>query len=109
MKILFHFLRIYTLSQLKDESVVQLEDYMEGTLIRLNESYYAKVVKKKVIYYLIKNRRWIKTRPIPIEESEYVFPPGLVGVFQVEDDIFFFRKLKYCHRLLSDFKKVRTI
>ena len=88
--------------------MVEIEDYMRGALIRLNESFYAKVIRRKVIYYLIKNKRWIKSRPIPIQESDYKFPTDLEGAFQTEDDsMFFFRKFRYCHRMLSDYKPVR--
>lgn len=51
--------------------------------------------------------KWIRTRPKPIEETEYNFPKNIEAVYQSKENFnYFFRKNEYCKRKSDDNNKV---
>ena len=85
------------------EGFEDMDEFVNGAVIRLNETFYAKIVLNKVIFYLIKNKRWFKTSPIPVFKSQLNFPPNINAAFESIDGYFYFiRSDKYCKRRLKD-------
>ena len=61
------------------------------------------IIGNLVIPYVFKMNKWIKRRPIPVNQFEYKFPPNINAVFESIDEYFYFiRKDKYCKRKLKD-------
>jgi hypothetical protein len=89
------------------ESTESFDELIKGAVIKINETTYAKIVKNKYIVYLIKNNKWIKTKPKLVEESEYQFPTDINAVYNSNKEfVYFFKKTKYCKRKNSSRKKV---
>ena len=63
-----------------------------------------------MIFYLNKNKRWTKTRPIPVKNTKFNFPANINAVFEsIKGMYFFIRNDKYCKRRIDDRSKVTII
>ena len=100
-----------------DESLQNKLESMRGAVIRLNENLFVQIIRKKLIFYVIKDeskkknkkkKRWIKLRPISVEGNRFHFPTDVFGVYQSEDNyVYYFRKFRFCRRHLEDYNEVR--
>ncbi len=90
-----------------NKTVLNSIEYMRGAVIRFNETLMIKIIRKKMIFYVIRNNQWIKTEPISAEKSKFKFPSDVFGVYQSEDSyVYYFRKFRYCKRHINDFNEV---
>jgi hypothetical protein len=84
-----------------------MDVFSRGAVIKLNETSYAKVVKNKIIFYVIKNKKWIRTKPKPIKETKYNIPENVEAVYRSkEENNYFFRREEYCKRKVEDYNEV---
>jgi hypothetical protein len=89
-----------------DEKEV-IDESSRAAVIKLNETSFAKVKNNKIITYIIKNNKWVRTKPKPIKETKYNFPENIEAVYRSKDNFeYYFRKQKFCKRKVKNYKEV---
>ena len=100
-------LNFYFIKEQEYDFDVERTDLSNGAIIKLNETSYVKIIKDKMIFYLYKNKRWVKTRPILIKKTKFKFPSDINASFESINVMYFFiRKDKYCRRRINDNNEV---
>ena len=95
-------------SQSDDQPDYEDSEYEErGGLIRLNDTFYVEIIGENLFEFVINEKGWTKTRPMPVQDFEYNFPANINAGFESNNHFFYFIKNdKYCKRKMKAKKGV---